>query len=130
MVLAYSSHWAQLPFLFTENRKLPLSHPSSWANKMLAHSTTPLAVQSPIRHFQFHRVFPIFLGIERNLRVLAPLREAPYAASVPTPASSSKQALASSEAEVSQAQQSGMLTHSSSKATPRAQSEVPMQSQL
>lgn len=98
--------------------------------KMLAHSTTPLAVQSPIRHFQFHRVFPIFLGIDRNLRVLAPLREAPYAASVPTPASSSKQAIASSEAEVSQAQQSGMLTHSSSKATPRAQSEVPMQSQL
>ena len=102
--------------------------------KMLAHSTTPLAVQSPIRHFQFplsyHSVFPIFLGIERNLRVLAPLREAPYAASVPTPASSSKQAIASSEAEVSQAQQSGMLTHSSSKATPRAQSEVPMQSQL
>jgi hypothetical protein len=66
------------------------------------------------------------MGIERNLRVLAPLREAPYAASVPTPASSSKQAIASSEAEVSQAQQSGMLTHSSSKATPRAQSEVPM----
>lgn len=36
--------------------------------------------------------------------MLAPLREAPYAASVPTPASSSKQAIASSEAEVSQAQ--------------------------